>query len=116
MFIVDANEDIYHIRGDTGYLTIFVTDSEGLEVSYYEAVLSVKKKLTDRTFLFQKKFANGECFIDSEDTADLKGGSYYYDIRITKTVIWDGVQRQVVETIGPRNYFLLNNVTTGVPS
>ena len=113
MFLVDANEDIYHIRGDTGYLTLYITDDEGLEVTDYTATLTVKKKLTDRTFLFQKKFANGECYIEHEDTNGLKGGSYYYDIQIVQRIVdLSGNERTHVETLGPRNYFLLNNVTT----
>ena len=104
MFSV-KNGEIYHTRGDTGSLSFTLKDENEKEITGYSAVLSVKKKLRDKQYLFQVLIENGVCNITHEMTQNLPFGDYCYDIQ---TTLPDGR----VWTYGPYTYHLLADVTT----
>ena len=118
MFVIDGNRDVYHTRGDTGKITLDITTNGSENLAEYSATLSVKKKLTDSSYLLQKvaaKNSYGDYFFEfeHEDTQSLKAGSYYYDIQITaKAYDESGNLKTYVRTLGPLHYNLLNDVTT----
>ena len=117
MFKRDSSGDIYHTRGDTGTLELDVTfNGAQSNTQEWTAVLSVKKKLNSKDYLFQKKFKDGVCKITQSDTQDLKAGSYYYDVQITANIVDEegNFQETVVQTVGPRNYYLLADVTVDI--
>ena len=97
-------DNIYHTRGDTGGFTIELKDENGEEISEYTAVMSVKRKLRDESYLFQIPVQGGGCDISPEITRDLPFGDYFYDIQVTME---DGA----VQTIGPFEYHLMADVT-----
>ena len=112
MFYRDGNKDFYHTRGNTG---VFKIDFKGAaDVEDLVAILSVKKKASDKSYLVQKLYDKklGGFRFDKKDTNDIKAGNYVYDIRITWRKIVDGVMQDFVHTIGPHKYNILDAVTT----
>lgn len=97
-------DNIYHTRGDTGGFEIELTDENGEKISGYTAIMSVKKKLWDESYLFQTPVRDGVCYIPPELTRGLPYGDYVYDIQVTTK---DGA----VQTIGPFEYHLMADVT-----
>ena len=84
-------------RGDIYYIDFYVTaPSEFDDISYDEIYFTVKKKYSDKTFLFQKKLTTGgitkididtyRIKIEPEDTNNLiinkPGESYDFDIEL----------------------------------
>ena len=51
--------NIYHIRGDTDSFDVNLTQEDGSDIGPYNAVFSVKKKITDATYVFQSTVQNG---------------------------------------------------------
>lgn len=105
--IIDGN--IFQKRGDTAEFDINLT-VDGRAPDRYEAVFSVKKSLSDRSYLFQKNVENGHVRIKHGDTQALPYGKYYYDIQIR---IDDGSEEGLYTTVGPYEYNLKPDVTTG---
>ena len=104
-FRIDANQNIYHTRGDTGSLMLTLQDEDGEEITGYTAVLSVKKRYKDDDYLFQAPVENGTVTISHDMTQSLPFGDYVYDIEVTTA-------EGEVQTIGPAEYHLLADVTT----
>lgn len=73
-------------RGDTARLKLSIQDENGNDYIPDEndtIVMSVKRSLTDVTFVFQKTLSNDEFLILPVDTASLEPGTYYFDVQAT---------------------------------
>ena len=109
MLKVYADGSIELTRGDTAYLEISITDSEGnpYEMQPNDTLtLSVKKSENDAAPAFQKTIQGHTSFhIEPEDTAGLAFGKYKYDVQIT-TEIGD-----VFTVLGPETFEILSEVT-----
>lgn len=81
-----SNNTIKLTRGDTAYLTIPIKDANGedyIMASNDSLTLSVKKRVTDTEYAFQKTIIGDNIFhILPEDTKGLKFGAYKYDIQL----------------------------------
>ena len=105
MVIVPEKNIIRLKRGDTGMMSITVTDeATGEEVKDYIGKFTLKRELRDNTFALQKVIIAGEIAFEHDDTQTMDFGNYYYDIQITS-----GGQ---VQTFGPHLFQLLPDVTT----
>jgi hypothetical protein len=95
------------IRGDTGTMTINLTDENGNAIAptAYTATFSLKKNIDDVPYIMQKQFANGEISFSHADTNNLPTGSYIYDIQVEVT------QDSSIHTIGPNPFVILADVT-----
>lgn len=78
-------------RGDTCPVSFELTDADGNELSSedLEVTFTAKKNYNTEEIVFQKKLSegnivlegkNGHLVIEHKDTAELKYGSYVYDI------------------------------------
>lgn len=65
MFAV-KNGEIYHTRGDTGSLNFSLKDENKKEITGYSAILSVKKKLRDKEYLFQSFYDRDDIYLKAE--------------------------------------------------
>lgn len=86
--------DIEFARGDTQPLKFQIKDNNGniLKMdSSDELIFTIKKNYSTKQKLMQKKLSNGSIYYDSgyyfiilshEDTANLKYGTYVYDIQL----------------------------------
>ncbi len=86
--------DIEFIRGDTKPLKFQVKDSKGnlLKMdSNDELIFTIKKNYNTKNVILQKKLSDGSIYYKSgyyfitlahEDTANLKYGTYVYDIQL----------------------------------
>ncbi len=86
--------DIEFVRGDTQPLKFQVKDNNGniLKMDWYdELIFTIKKNYNAKQALLQKKLSNGSIHYNNgyyfiilthEDTANLKYGSYVYDIQL----------------------------------
>jgi hypothetical protein len=105
MVIVPDKNIIRLVRGDTGMMSITVTDeATGEEVTDYIGKFTLKRELRDNVFALQKTIIEGEIAFEHDDTQTMDFGNYYYDIQITS-----GGQ---VQTFGPNLFQLLPDVTT----
>ena len=98
---------IYHTRGDTADFDININiDDE--TVTGYDAVMSAKKTLKDKFYLFQITADDGHIHISHETTQDIPAGDYWYDIEIH---INDDTEEGRYITVGPYQYHLQPDVT-----
>ena len=77
---------IYMTRGDTATINLSIKDENKNEYELGEGdivVFSVKKTLSDESYLIQKTFKDKEIVIEHEDTKDLSFGEYLYDVQVT---------------------------------
>lgn len=77
---------IYMTRGDTATINLSIKNDNKEEYELGEGdvvVFSVKKTLSDETYLIQKTFKDKEIVIEHEDTRNLYFGEYLYDIQLT---------------------------------
>lgn len=77
---------IYMTRGDTATINLSIKDNNKNEYELEDGdivVFSVKKNLSDDSYLIQKTFNEKEIIIEHEDTKNLSFGSYLYDVQIT---------------------------------
>lgn len=84
-----TNYDIKMVRGDTLSFDLVISD---IDVSSIESlVFSVKKRLKDEYYIFQKTLSNGITYLGDgiyrfriapEDTQCLAASNYEYDIEI----------------------------------
>lgn len=110
MFELHRN-NIYLCRGDTGILDFSLCDcgAEDTDVDVYPvtAVLSVKKKASDKEYILQKPMGNDGLFTffaeDTEDTENIPPGKYIYDIELRS--------RDQVATMGPYRFTVLADIT-----
>ncbi len=106
MFELHRN-NIYLCRGDTGIFNFSLGECgspEDMDVYPVTAVLSVKKKASDKTYLLQKTVDDGGLFIfESQDTENIPPGKYIYDIELRS--------RDQVATMGPYRFTVLPDVT-----
>ena len=96
--------NIYHTRGDTARLNVTIQYEDGEEVTGYTAMFSVKKKLKDEEYLFQREVIDGVIVITHDMTKNLPFGDYVYDIEVHTA-------EGEVQTIGPAEYHLTADVT-----
>lgn len=102
---VTPQNTIRMIRGDTGMLSVTVTDdATGEEITKYCAKFTVKRNLNDNSFALQKHIIDGEIAFNHWDTQVMDYGDYFYDIQI--------VSGGQVQTFGPYKFVLLPDVTT----
>ena len=99
---------IYHLRGDTAEFDVNIT-LNGEQLTNYEAVFSVKRKLSDTEYVLQKKIVDGKVRIEHSETQDLDYGNYFYDISVR---VDDGSTEKRYASIAPNKYCLLADVTT----
>lgn len=88
MLYIKDDGTIRLTRGDTARLTVpiinLVDHSEYVMQAGDALYLTVKKRATDREFLFQKKVVGSNAIhIKPDDTSELSFGKYRYDIQIT---------------------------------
>lgn len=81
------DNDIYLTRGDTAYIGLNLTDSNGEEFNGTmedTVILSVKKEINEeKVYAFQVSVPFGvDIKILPEHTKNLEYGRYYYDIQI----------------------------------
>lgn len=99
--------DIFMTRGDTGIFNFSLCECgspEDTDVYPVTAVLSVKKKASDKTYLLQKNVDDDGLFIfESHDTENIPPGKYIYDIELRS--------RDQVATMGPYRFTVLPDVT-----
>ena len=107
--IAENNSDniIRFYRGDNHTLKFYIKNNDTIfDLTGYSAIISVKEKISDTTFLFQ--LYGGEVSINTalglitaviipEDTISLTPGEYYYDVQIksstkTYTVVSDTLE------------------------
>ena len=72
-------------RGDTAELGLNVKKNDGTAYDFSSdtVVLTVKSSTVTSEIIFQKTFSSGEIKIDPADTANMKYGTYKYDVQIT---------------------------------
>jgi hypothetical protein len=106
MFQVTKNS-VRMIRGDTGTMTMNLTDENGnaIEPTAYTAIFSLKKSIDDVPYIMQKGFIDGAISFTHEDTNNLPTGSYIYDIQV------ELAQDGSIHTIGPNPFVILADVT-----
>lgn len=106
MFEVHRNS-IYCTRGDTGIFNFSLCECgspEDTDVYPVTAVLSVKKKASDKTYILQKNADDDGLFIfESHDTENIRPGKYIYDIELRS--------RDQVATLGPYRFTVLADIT-----
>lgn len=98
--------NIYLCRGDTGVLDFSLCNcgAEDADVYPVTAVLSVKKKASDKEYILQKTLGNDGLFAFlAEDTENIPPGKYIYDIEIRS--------RDQVATMGPYRFTVLADIT-----
>lgn len=91
---MEAKEfDFEFPRGDTCPVSFEITDNDGnpLDLTGSEIYFTLKKNYTTSSAIIQKKLTSGTIEVDGnqgslvlthDDTAELKYGSYVYDIQI----------------------------------
>ena len=109
MFKVYNDGSIELTRGDTAYLLVGITDSEGASYEMQSGdtlTLSVKKNVTDEEMSFQKVVKGSSVFhIEPQDTQALEFGKYKYDVQLETA---DG---DVYTVLGVNTFELLKEVT-----
>lgn len=91
--------DIEFIRGDTKPLKFQIKDNAGNVIKMEdneELIFTVKKNYNTKDFVLQKKLSEGDItykdgyyfiILTHEDTANLKYGTYVYDIQLMSSDI-----------------------------
>ncbi len=103
---VTPQNAIRMVRGDTGMLSVTITDdSTGEEITKYCAKFTVKRNLRDNFFALQKYVIDGSIAFDHWDTQTMEYGDYFYDIQVISN-------HGQVQTFGPYKFVLLPDVTT----
>ena len=100
MLKIKNGREIYLTRGDDAYIDLKIQQPNFPFEEYKlsgkdECILSVKKKVNDEEYVFQKKLENNSFHIEPKDTKNLEFGSYCYDVQLTLEV---GDVLTVVET------------------
>lgn len=105
MFEMHKN-NVYLIRGDTGIMnfTPCFCDS-GEPGDSYQAILSVKKSICDKSYILQKQATDNLFIFEHEDTENIAPGKYIYDIEVHA--------EDQVDTMGPFLFVVLADVTRG---
>lgn len=100
-------QNITHMRGDTAVLRLTLNvNGEPYTLRDGDiATFSVKKKLKDEEYVFQKKAQDGVFLFKQSDTQDLPFGQYWYDVQLKLA------GGQVVTAVGPAQYRLVADVT-----
>lgn len=83
--VLDGNK-IFLTRGDSGSVTVTLTDAGGdpYDASGDTVEFGVKKSIYDTECLIKKTLEDGETItFVPEDTKDLDFGDYLYDVQVT---------------------------------
>ena len=108
MFRVDSNSNIAITRGDTGVLSINLTNKDGTEYVMQSGdvlVMTVKQSTRTKDVILQKTFADGQIKINPADTEQLSYGDYVYDIKLTTAA------NEVFTVITPHKFTIAEEVT-----
>lgn len=107
MLYIEGNT-IRLTRGDTAYLQIPLTTTDGIyELASEDTLtLSVKKSTRDMDYYFQKVLTGSDIFhIEPSDTAELAFGKYVYDVQLNTS------NGDVFTVIPPSTFEVLAEVT-----
>lgn len=109
MFKVEDGK-IYLTRGDSAYLEVLCTNSDGTPYEFKEGdtlTLSIKTSASDTQYKVTKTIsAVDEAFAFApNDTSSLDCGKYYYDIQINTAI------GEVFTIIGPAAFYLKEEIT-----
>ena len=107
MLYIEGNT-IRLTRGDTAYLHIPLTSTEGAyEMAPDDTLtLSVKKSTRDSEYTFQKVIKGSDVFrIDPSDTAETSFGKYTYDVQLQNS------NGDIFTVIPPSTFEVLVEVT-----
>lgn len=107
-------------RGDTPPISFKITDLdlESLDLEGAEIYFTMKKNANISNYILQKKYSTGEITIEDnlgsfvmehEDTANLKYGTYWYDIEIM--LPRENTIKPYVKTLAVGNITLTNEST-----
>lgn len=109
------------VNGDKKIIEYTLTDSSGaaVDLTDFTIVMSVKRKDSDTSYLFQKTIANGGIEIlapatDGKfylkifgtDTEELRAGTYWYDIQMNDTT-----DSEVITIVGPAKFKVKKGIT-----
>ena len=93
-------------RGDIRYVRFLINNLDGTaaNVDFTEIYFTVKRKFTDRSFLFQKKLSTGgikklnvcdyQIKIEPEDTGMMYIGDFVFDIQLDYVVDGDEILKE----------------------
>lgn len=108
MFRVDSNSNIAITRGDTGVLSITLTNGDGTEYIMQSGdvlILTIKQSTRTKEVILQKNFADGQIKINPADTEPLSYGDYVYDVQLTTAA------NDVFTVITPHKFTIAEEVT-----
>lgn len=97
-------------RGDTARLTVSVVNDingQPYEIASTDILyLTVRKKVKDPNYCFQKKLIGSNLFhIEPEDTEELDFGNYVYDVQLTRE------NGDIYTVIEPTRFEVMTEVT-----
>lgn len=105
MFKIEE-QTIYLTKGDSAYIRVKVEPDSYIAHEGDTITLSVKKKITDSGYAFQKVVAAGEVIhIIPEDTKNLDCGKYIYDVQLSTSY------GDVFTIVEPSSFYIREEVT-----
>lgn len=110
MLYVNTDGTIQLTRGDTARLSVDINNDvvgDKYEIQSEDLLfLTVRKRVSDSQYSFQKKVVGSNTFhILPSDTEELSFGKYVYDVQLTTK------EGDVYTVIGPSTFEILKEVT-----